>query len=76
MPSSERVSCHHHHHHHVLISSKLALTRGTHQNRVYTVVSAADFEDHDFHLEHVVRALDRSLAKTAAIDYLDPPELG
>ena len=52
-----------------------ALTRGTHENRVYTVVSNEDFEDRDFHLEHVVRALDRSLAKTAAIDYLDPPQL-
>ena len=52
-----------------------ALTRGTQENRVYTVVSNEDFEDRDFHLEHVVRALDRSLAKTAAIDYIDPPEL-
>ena len=51
-----------------------ALTRGTHENRVYTVVTADDFEDRTFHLEHVVRALDRSLAKTAAIDYLDPPD--
>ena len=51
------------------------LTRVTQENRVYTVVSNEDFENRDFHLEHVVRALDRSLAKTAAIDYLDPPEL-
>lgn len=51
------------------------LTRATHENRVYTVVSNEDFENRNFHLEHVVRALDRSLAKTAAIDYLDPPEL-
>ena len=52
-----------------------ALTRGTQENRVYTAVSNEDFEDRDFRLEHVVQALDRSLAKTAAIDYLDPPEL-
>jgi ATP-dependent exoDNAse (exonuclease V) alpha subunit len=52
-----------------------AITRGSHENRVYTVVSNEDFADRAFHLEHVVTALDRSLAKTAAIDYLEPPEL-
>ncbi len=52
-----------------------AITRGTHENRVYTVVTTQDFADRDFHLEHLVRSLGRSHAKTAAIDYLEPPEL-
>ena len=52
-----------------------AVTRGTHENRIYTVVSTQDFADRDFHLEHLVRSLGQSHAKTAAIDYLEPPEL-
>ena len=52
-----------------------AITRGTHENRIYTVVTTQDFADRNFHLEHLVRSLGRSHAKTAAIDYLEPPEL-
>jgi conjugative relaxase-like TrwC/TraI family protein len=51
------------------------LTRGTHENRIYTVVNADDFNDDAHHLDHVVQSLARSHAKTAAIDYLEPPEL-
>ncbi len=51
------------------------VTRGTHENRIYTVVTTQDFADRDFHLEHLVRSLGRSHAKTAAIDYLEPLEL-
>ena len=51
------------------------LTRGTHENRMYTVVNKAEFADDTFHLQHVVRSLSRSHAKTAAIDYLEPPEV-
>ena len=51
------------------------LTRGTHENRIYTVVPAADFHDDGFHLRDLVQTLGRSHAKTAAIDYLDPPQL-
>jgi len=51
-----------------------AITRGTHENRIYNVVTSQDYADHDFHLEQLVRSLDRSHAKTAAIDYLEPPE--
>ena len=46
-----------------------------HENRIYTVVTTQDFADRDFHLEHLVRSLGTSHAKTAAIDYLEPPEL-
>jgi conjugative relaxase-like TrwC/TraI family protein len=52
-----------------------AVTRGTHENRIYTVVTSQEFDDAGFHLEHLVQALGRSHAKTAALDYLDPPEL-
>ena len=52
-----------------------AVTRGTHENRIYTVVSTQDFADRDFHLKHLVRSLGQSHAKTAAIDYLEPLEL-
>ena len=52
-----------------------AITRGTHENRIYTVVTTQDFADRDFHLQHLVRSLGRSHAKTAAIDYLEPTEL-
>ena len=52
-----------------------ALTRGTHENRVYTVVPTAEFADDGFQLDHLVRSLGRSHAKTAAIDYLDPLEI-
>jgi ATP-dependent exoDNAse (exonuclease V) alpha subunit len=51
-----------------------ALTRATRENRVYTVVSRADFESDDYHLQPLINSLDRSHAKTAAIDYLDPLE--
>ena len=36
-----------------------AVTRGTHENRIYTVVSTQDFANRDFHLEHLVRSLGR-----------------
>jgi conjugative relaxase-like TrwC/TraI family protein len=52
-----------------------AITRGTHENRIYTVVPVADFADDTFHLQHLVQALSRSHAKTAALDYLDPLEI-
>ena len=51
------------------------LTRGTDENRIYTVVPTADFRDDGFHLQDLVETLGRSHAKTAAIDYLDPPEM-
>ena len=49
-----------------------ALTRATQENRVYTVVSRDDFESDDYHLQPLINSLNRSHAKTAAIDYLDP----
>ncbi len=52
-----------------------AVTRGTQENRIYTVVTSQEFDDREFHLEHLVQALGRSHAKTAALDYLDPVEL-
>jgi conjugative relaxase-like TrwC/TraI family protein len=52
-----------------------AVTRATQENRVYTVVPAKDFADEGFHLQHLVSWLERSHAKTAAIDYLEPPEI-
>ncbi len=52
-----------------------AVTRGTQENRIYTVVTSQEFDDAGFHLEHLVQALGRSHAKTAALNYLDPPEL-
>ena len=52
-----------------------AVTRGTQENRIYTVVTSQEFDDRDFHLEHLVQGLGRSHAKTAALDYLDPVEL-
>ena len=52
-----------------------AITRGTQENRVYTVVTSQDFANSDFHLQPLVEWLDRSHAKTAAIDYLEPLEI-
>jgi hypothetical protein len=51
------------------------MTRGTHENRIYTVVPTADFQDDGFHLQDLVQTLGHSHAKTAAIDYLDPPQM-
>jgi ATP-dependent exoDNAse (exonuclease V) alpha subunit len=51
------------------------LTRGTHENRIYTVVPAANYRDEGFHLHDLVQTLGRSHAKTAAVDYLDPPQM-
>ncbi len=46
------------------------LTRGSHENHLYAVaVEPSDAEGHD--LSHVIRALDTSRAKTAAVDYLE-----
>jgi ATP-dependent exoDNAse (exonuclease V) alpha subunit len=51
------------------------LTRGSHENRIYTVVPAAEFHNDGFHLHDLVQTLDHSHAKTAAVDYLDPPQM-
>ena len=47
------------------------LTRGRAENHLYTVVSAADAEGDG--LDRLTRALATSRAKTAAVDYLEPP---
>jgi len=44
------------------------LTRGRDENHLYTVVGAPGLDDEVDPLADIVRALDRSLAKTAAID--------
>ena len=49
------------------------LTRGTQQNHLYAVV--ADTSADGYELADLVRSLDTSRAKTAAIDYLEPPDL-
>ena len=47
------------------------LTRGSDENHLYAVaVEPSDPEGHA--LEHVIRALGTSRAKTAAVDYLEP----
>src|SRR5204863_3531970 len=48
------------------------LTRGSQANHLYTVVSTPDFEGDGYALDHLVRALDTSRAKTAALDFLEP----
>lgn len=48
-----------------------ALTRGAHHNHLYAVVSD-NAEDHE--LAGLVRSLETSRAKTAAVDHLDPLE--
>ena len=47
------------------------LTRGSDENHLYAVAVEPADPDHGA-LEHVVRALDTSRAKTAAVDYLEP----
>jgi ATP-dependent exoDNAse (exonuclease V) alpha subunit len=49
------------------------LTRGRAENHLYTVVSAADMDGDG--LDRLTRALATSRAKTAAIDYVEPPVL-
>jgi ATP-dependent exoDNAse (exonuclease V) alpha subunit len=51
------------------------LTRGSQENHPYAVVSAQEFDGDKEPLAHLVKALDTSRAKTAAIDYLEPPVL-
>jgi len=51
------------------------LTRGSQENHLYTVVSGEQLEGDGYELDHLVRALGTSRAETAAIDFLDPPEL-
>ncbi len=48
-----------------------ALTRGSQQNRLYAVVSANDLDQDGGPLAHVVRSLQASRAKTAAIDLME-----
>lgn len=51
------------------------LTRATQENHIYTVVTTAEFEGDGYELADLVRTLDTSRAKTAAIDYLDALEI-
>ena len=51
------------------------LTRGSVENHLYTVVGAPGLDDDGDPLAHVVKALDKSLAKTAAIDVGEPASL-
>lgn len=51
------------------------LTRGTHENHLYTVVGAHDLEAGEDGLAQLVKVLGTSHAKTAAIDYLEPAVL-
>lgn len=51
------------------------LTRGRQENHLYTVVTAQELDADGDGLDHLVRALGTSHAKTAAIDYIDPPVL-
>lgn len=51
------------------------LTRGTHENHLYTVVGAHDLEAGEDGLAQLAKALGTSHAKTAAIDYLEPAVL-
>jgi len=51
------------------------LTRATQENHVYTVVTTAEFDGDGYELADLVRTLDTSRAKTAAIDYLDALEI-
>jgi ATP-dependent exoDNAse (exonuclease V) alpha subunit len=48
-----------------------ALTRGSQQNRLYAMVSAHDLDQDGGPLAHVVRSLQTSRAKTAAIDLME-----
>lgn len=52
------------------------LTRGTVENHLYTVVGGCGFDQDGDPLAHVVKALERSLAKTAAIDVAEPVAIG
>jgi hypothetical protein len=47
------------------------LSRGRHENHLYAVANPA-VEADGHALDHVVRALSKSRAKTAAIDHLEP----
>lgn len=51
------------------------LTRGSQENHVYTVVTTQEFEGEGNELTDLIRTLDTSRAKTAAIDYLEPMEI-
>jgi len=51
------------------------LTRGRQENHLYTVVTTTDFDDATDPLAHVVRALDTTRAKTAAIEVLEGAEI-
>jgi ATP-dependent exoDNAse (exonuclease V) alpha subunit len=48
------------------------LTRGSHENHLYAVVNAQEFDGDGEALSYLVKALDTSRAKTAAIDYVEP----
>jgi conjugative relaxase-like TrwC/TraI family protein len=48
------------------------LTRGRQENHLYAVANPAALEGESQELDHVIRALDRSHAKAAAVDYLEP----
>lgn len=48
------------------------LTRGRAENHMYTVVGGHWLDEDGDPLAHLVKALDRSLAKTAAIDLVEP----
>lgn len=52
------------------------LTRGTAENHLYTVVPGPGSDEDGDPLAHVVKALSKSLAKTAAIDIADPVAFG
>jgi ATP-dependent exoDNAse (exonuclease V) alpha subunit len=49
------------------------LTMGSQENHLYTVVNAEAFDSPGHEVDHLVKALGTSRAKTAAIDYLEPP---
>ena len=51
------------------------LTRGSQENHLYAVTNTAAIEGDGHELDHLIRALATSRAKTAAIDYLEPPVL-
>jgi len=51
------------------------LTRGRQENHLYTVVSTQEYDAGGPELDHLVKALGTSQAKTAAIDYVEPPVL-
>ena len=52
------------------------LTRGSLENHLYTVVPERLVDEDGDPLAHLIKALDKSLAKTAAIDLADPVAVG